>query len=1057
VFEKVEPRVSYPRLEEEILEFWKENDTFKKSVEKRQGRPLFVFYEGPPTANGLPHVGHTLPRVFKDLIPRYKTMCGYHVPRKAGWDTHGLPVELEVEKELGISGKPDIERYGVQKFIERCKESVFRYEKEWVKLTERIGFWIDTDDPYVTYRNDYILSVWWALRRIWDRGLLYRGHKVVPYCPRCGTPLSSHEVAQGYEEVSDPSVYVEFPLEADQPLPSTLSDAAAGAALLVWTTTPWTLPSNAAVAVNPDEAYVLAAPADAESENRRYILAKALVGEVLGDDAEIAAEVKGRALAGLRYRAPFDFLRGDDVHVVLCADFVTLDEGTGVVHMAPAFGEDDLAVGKKHGLPVFQPIDEEGRFTSETPPFEGMFFKDADPSIMDDLEERGLLFRRGTYVHTYPFCWRCDSPLLYYARDSWYIRMTAVSQDLVRSNEAVDWHPSHLKHGRFGDFLENVVDWCLSRERYWGTPLNVWICGDCGRQHCVGSLDELKRMAGGLPEPLDLHKPAIDGVTLTCPECRGEMHRVPDVIDCWFDSGSMPFAQWHYPHGDDGRFSRHFPADYICEAVDQTRGWFYSLMAISTLLFGQAPYRNVLVTEFGVDEEGLKMSKHKGNVIDPWTVVEEVGADGLRWYVFASGAPWYPKRFSLEAMRDLQSKMQDTLWNVYAFFTLYACIDSFDPTEHSVEPLERPAMDRWVLSRLNGTIAAVRRGLDSYEVTAAARALQAFVDDLSNWYVRRCRRRFWKGGMDRDKTSAYLTLHDCLVSAAHLVAPFMPFMAEAMYQNLVRSVDRDTPESVHLGDYPRVRSELIDEGLEESMAELREFVALGRAARNSSGIKTRQPLPEVVLVGGRPQWLGPILEQLREELNVKKVSFSEAPDDYVRRTLHPDYSRIGPRFGSDTPAVVKALETQDAGRAAERLAIDGSVRLEVDGREVELTRDDVEVRVEEAPGFKFESNGDRAVVLDVRVDDALRLEGIAREVVNRIQHLRKDAGLDVVDHVTTYYEASGEIERAIKAHGEFIRRETLSRSIRSRRPEGVTGREWELDGEKIFLGVKKSQ
>ncbi len=1162
MFNPVDVRTGHPEMEEKILSYWRDHDVFRRTIEQRKDGPGFVFYEGPPTANGRPHVGHVMPLALKDLIPRYKAMRGYHVLRKAGWDTHGLPVELEVEKALGITGKPEIERYGVKEFVDQCKASVFKYKREWERVTERIGFWVDLDDAYVTYTNDYVESVWWALSELWRKGLLYQGHKVVPYCPRCGTALSSHEVAQGYAEVEDPSVFVRMPVRLnpdpnapDRSHPDGLSpELLKGAAFLVWTTTPWTLPSNTALAVNPASRYALvevpagpngggASPGSGTSADggaptgapERLILAAALVAKVFpAGGSRVLAEFPGEALLGLEYVPPYDFLRSpsasaprgdaaaapDDaaavarVHSVIAGDFVTLEDGTGIVHIAPAFGEDDLRVGRRHGLPVFQPVDTQGRFTSEAGPWAGRFVKEVDPDIIADLAARGLLFRAEGYRHSYPFCWRCDTPLLYYARSAWFIRMTALRSELLANNERVNWYPEHLKRGRFGDWLENVVDWNLSRERYWGTPLPIWRCDDerCGHQLCVGSFAELaRRSRAPLPHPFDPHKPAIDDVVLTCPVCGGEMHRVPEVIDCWFDAGSMPFAQWHYPFEHRAEFEESFPADYICEAVDQTRGWFYSLLAISTALFGGPAYLNCLVTEHGLDDQGAKMSKHKGNVVNPWDFLDRQGADALRWYVYSVSQPWVPKRFSQAAVTEAQ-RLLDTLRNVYGFFVLYANLDGWDPRgaasaggadEPSAGgPVPMPALapiDRWILSRLQHTVAGVRAGLGAYDIAPTTRLLAGFVEDLSNWYVRRCRRRFWKAESDADKAAAYTTLYRVLVTLAKVMAPFTPFMAEEIYLNLDGSAG-----SVHLEDYPEPDQALVDDELEQAMGELREYVALGRAARNRAGIKTRQPLPVLALLDeasgeraagaradgvagsasqdgvsssggghGRGRDLGDLLDLLAEELNVKEVVLPTDPSAYVRRDLAPRYDRLGPRFGKATPGVVRSLLAMDPAAAAAALTAGRDLTVPLAGGPATIGPDEVEVRTTGHGGYLYEGNGTRGVALSIEVSDELLLEGLARELVNRLQRMRREAGYKVDDTVTvsihatatsgasatTGTDAVADLARARERHGAYIRREVLAADIVDLEQDEALRRGFfvqaqEVEGEPAVLAIR---
>jgi len=1074
LFKPVDPKVDFPSLDREILEHWKAHDVFRRSIRRREGAPLFRFFEGPPTANGAPHVGHMLPRALKDLFPRYRTMCGYQVPRKAGWDTHGLPVELEVEKDLGISGKNEIEQYGVERFNRQCKESVWRYKSNWETSTERLGYWLDLEDAYITYTNEYIESVWWALRQLWDRGLLYKGHKIVPYCPRCGTSLSSHEVAQGYAQAEDPSVYVRFRLPdfasrltdsaggrrdaASGRAPAAGDDTNAPVSLLVWTTTPWTLPSNVAVAVHPDEPYVLV-ELGPPGGRERLIVAKGCLEEVFGPlegragqaesgprqpagDAapagqpyRIVGEFPGGRLLGLKYRPPLDFLpepdpqSGEQAFVVLPgAEFVTLDEGTGIVHMSPAFGEVDYAMGQRFHLPMFQPVDTYGRFTAEVPDWQGLFVKDADPLIEAELRKRGVLFRSGRYRHTYPFCWRCDAPLVYYARESWFIRATAHQERLIELNRRINWLPAHLREGRFGNFLDSLVDWNLSRERYWGAPLPVWICEGCGEVHCVGSYEELRRMAAvPLREPFDPHKPYIDAVLLRCPECGGEMRRVPHVIDCWFESGSMPFAQYHYPFENREVFERMFPADYICEAIDQTRGWFYSLHAIAALIFERPAYMTCLCTEFGVDGEGLKMSKHKGNVIPPEEFLDREGADALRWFLFSGSPPWTVKRFDHATITDVQNQVLDTLWNVYSFFVLYANIDGFDPSGGNAPPppRERPVLDRWLLSRINGTIAEVRERMDSFDAMGSARVLGVLIDDLSNWYVRRGRRRYWKAEDDADKAAAYWTLYEALVTLARMLAPFIPFVAEAIYLNLAAPrAEGDLALSVHLTDYPLADASLRDEPLEEEMETCRRLVSLGRAARNRAQIRTRQPLSRIVASGAS---LRPEVETLlTDELNVKAVEYDEEPGRYVSYLVRPNFEAVGPRFGRLTPAIAAALSASDGAEVARLVSAGVDVKLTVAEETVTLHPGEVVVRTEEREGFAVERDGQLQVALSTERSRKLLLEGLSRELVNRVQRMRKDAGFDVSDRVEARIAAAGDLLDAARAYSEHIAREVLA-------------------------------
>lgn len=1074
MFKPLDNPADFPAMERRTLEFWRENKVFEKSLEDRREAQPFVFYEGPPTANGRPHVGHVLPRAMKDLIPRFQTMEGRLVRRKAGWDTHGLPVELEVEKELGISGKPQIEKYGVEAFVERCRESVFRYKQEWEKVTERIGFWLDLEHPYVTYDNEYIESVWWALKQIWDKGLLYRGYKVVPYCPRCGTSLSSHEVAQGYREVEDPSVFVRFPLAGGR------SRARwEGASFLVWTTTPWTLPSNTGLAVNPRETYVLAAVGD-----ERLILAEARLDDALKGPYEVLERFPGEDLVGLRYQPVFDFFlgkgsegrspsTGDGPFRVVAADFVSLEDGTGIVHLAPAFGEDDMRVGQASGLPVFQLVDSQGCFTAEVKPWAGRFVKEADPEIIADLHRRGLLYRHELYAHTYPFCWRCDTPLLYYARNSWFIRMSALRDRLLANNEKINWYPEHMKNGRFGNFLENVVDWCLSRERFWGTPLNIWTCS-CGHRESVGSIAQLQEMAmpASLPEKLDLHRPYVDLIKLRCPRCGEAMERVPEVIDCWFDSGSMPFAQWHYPFENREEFEEQFPADYICEAIDQTRGWFYSLLAISTILWDRPPFKNVLVTEFGLDDQGRKMSKSKRNYLDIWQALETLGADAIRWYLYVASPPWTPKRFSEKAIAGAWSQTMGTLWNVYSFFVLYGRVDGFNPHEHQLAVRERPALDRWILSRLHSTLGRVRQGLDDYDVTGSARALAEFVDDLSNWYLRRSRRRFWEEGFGSDKLAAYLTLFETLVGLAGALAPFVPFLAEEIYQNLVRSLDLGAPVSVHLCAYPAADENLVDPDLERRMEVLRDFVVLGRAARSRGNLKTRFPLPRVHLMGQGVSDIGDLTDLLLEELNVKEAKVGSTLADVASVQVKPRFDVLGPRLGARMGKVAAVLGRMSGEAALAALEGGGPLRLTIDGEEVVLSADEVDFRVKEKEGYLVESNQRRRVGLDTRSTPELRREGLAREVVNRIQQMRKEAGLELDQWIEAGHVASGELALALAEHGKYVAGETLATGLKpaplglseeagSDRPRlSVDGsaawdlvREWTIEGHPLTLAI----
>jgi len=1044
MFKKVEPTMNFVPIEEKVLDFWNKEEIFKKSIENRKDAPNYVFYEGPPTANGMPHAGHVLTRVIKDLIPRYKTMTGYRVDRKAGWDTHGLPVELEVEKQLGISGKPQIESYGVENFIKKCKESVFTYENEWRKMTERVGFWIDMDNPYVTYHNTYIESVWWALKEIWKKGLLYKGNKVVPYCPRCGTSLSSHEVAQGYKEVEDPSVFVKFPVAGKE-----------DTYFLVWTTTPWTLPSNAALAVKDNYTYVLV-----EQNCEKYILAEGRL-EVLDGEYKILDRFAGKELASLKYEPIFPFFEKEKERAfyVVTADFVTLEDGTGIVHIAPAFGEDDSRIGHEYGLPTLQPVDTQGRFTEEVVPWAGIFVKDADKGIIKDLKNRNILYKAEKYKHSYPFCWRCDTPLLYYGRSSWFIETTAIKERLIEINKEINWHPEHIRDGRFGNFLENVIDWCLSRERYWGTPLNIWICDECGSQHAVGGIQELKEMSKTPIGDIELHKPYVDEVILKCPKCGGDMKRVPEVIDCWFDSGSMPFAQFHYPFENQDYFKTHFPADFISEAIDQTRGWFYSLLVISTLLFDKSPYKNVLVMGHILDEQGIKMSKHKGNILDPWKVLNEQGADAMRWYLYVASPPWSPSRFYQDAVSEAQRRFLGTLWNVYSFFVLYANIDEFDPTKYSSCPENRAEIDRWLLSRINTVNKQVRQNLDDLYITDAARTLEALVDDISNWYVRRCRERYWKSGMDDDKIAAYMTLYEALVTFIKIAAPFVPFMTEEIYQNLVLTPYPDEPISIHLCDFPQVKEELIDEALEHKMELARKIVELGRAARNKGKIKNRQPLQKMMVQLRNPAdktLIEDLSDIIKDELNIKEIEYIDVAEEYFTYTVKPRFDLLGPKYGKLMSKISKELSTAEPLELIRKARAEGQVVLNIDGQDITILENELDVRAQDKEGFCAEGEGGYYVVLDTTITPELMLEGIARELVSKVQNMRKEAGFAVEDKICLYCVGDDIINKAIEVHGEEIKSDTLSVAIEKIVPPADSfAKEQDINGHKANIGVKK--
>ena len=1020
-YRPIETKVDYPAFERGILELWREQDVFARSLKAREGAPEWVFYEGPPTANGKPGIHHVLARTFKDVYPRFRTMTGHYVHRKAGWDCHGLPVELEIEKEIGVNSKRDIEEFGVAEFNRRCRESVTRYVKDWARMTERIGFWLDLSDAYMTMHPEYVESVWWSLKTLHGKGLLGEDHKVVPWCPRCETALSDHEVSMGYETVEDPSVFVRFRIRE-----ASRADLV-GADLVGWTTTPWTLISNTGLAVDPGAEYAIV-----ERGGERLIVAEPLREPALGEEGRVAGTVRGEELVGARYEPLFDTVEGETTHTVVGTDFVSMAEGTGVVHMAPAFGAEDLDTGRREGWPVFIPVDDRGRFTDLAPAFvRGQFIKEADPHIIEDLRGRGLLLRDERIEHTYPLCWRCGTPLIYFARTSWYVFTTRRKDELLAANEKVGWHPDHIKHGRYGNWLENNVDWALSRARYWGTPLPVWRCGE-GHDTVVGSLKELSELAGRDVTGVDPHRPDIDEVAISCPECGGEASRLPDVIDAWYDSGAMPYAQWGY-HPDlgtgDELLRRRFPADFICEGVDQTRGWFYSLMAEGVLLFGESAYRNCVVLGLVVDKDGRKMSKSTGNVLDPWSILDTVGADPLRWYFFTAGPPWQTRRVSPEAVLDVLRRFFLTLWNTYAFFVTYANIDDVDPAGLVVPPAERPALDRWALSRLHSTIAAARDGLEHYDATSAARAIDAFVDDLSNWYVRRSRRRFWDPAGpadDRDKAAAFLTLHESLSAVAALLAPFAPFIAEELHQNLVRGADADAPESVHLADYPEPDEALRDAPLEEAMALARQIASLGRAARTNAKVRVRQPLPlAVVQVAGDPGRLEPLLDLIAEELNVRSVELTTAAEELAGWSAKPSFKVLGPRLGPRVKEVAAAF-TADDGALAARLAAGDPVTLDLPSGAETISPEEVELHRETRTDWGLAGEAGVTVALDLELDDELRLEGLAREVVRAVQDARKAAGLEVTDRIHLGLDADDEVRRAIDAHGDWIRAEVLA-------------------------------
>ena len=1040
MYKKVPTTLNFVEREKETLKFWKDNQIFEKSVQLRQGAPAYTFFDGPPTANGKPHIGHVLTRAMKDIIPRYKTMRGYDVLRKAGWDTHGLPVELEVEKELGLDGKEQIEQYGVIPFIQKCKESVWKYKGEWEVMSDRMGFWADMDNPYITYDNDYIESEWWALKAIYEKGLLYKGHKIVPYCPRCGTALSSHEVAQGYKEVKETSATVRFRVPDEE-----------NTYFLAWTTTPWTLPSNVSLCVNPDVTYAYVRVDGKET----LIMAKDLIETVLeGHDTEIIKEVVGRELEYKHYEPLFECTRkaagGKDAFYVMVDDYVTTTDGTGIVHNAPAFGEDDYRVCKKYDLPFVQMVDSKGEMCGGTP-WDGVFVKKADPMVLKDLDERGLLFAAPRFEHSYPFCWRCDTPLIYYARSSWFIAMTKVKDRLIDYNRRINWIPETIKEGRMGNFLENVIDWGISRERYWGTPLPVWVCDKCGKIHVVGSRKELSELTG-CDENVELHKPYVDPLTWKC-ECGGTMRREPVVIDCWFDSGSMPFAQWHYPFENKDKFQRRYPANFISEAIDQTRGWFYTLSAIAACLFDSPAFLNCIVLGHVQDKEGRKMSKHIGNVVDPWVLLDNQGADAVRWYFYTSSMPWLPNRFSAEAVSESQRKYMGTFWNTYAFYILYADIDNFDPTRHKLVRENLTPMDRWILSRLNTLIGHVEAYLDDLKMTEAGREMQDFMDDLSNWYVRRCRERYWGKDMTADKEAAYMTLYTVLRTMALISAPFTPFMSETMYQNMVRTVDKSAPESIHLCDWPKKDESFIDPELEANMAAVLDIVVLGRSARNAANIKNRQPVAAMYVQGkALPDMYVSIIA---DELNVKEVRFVDDASSFISYRVKPQLKTLGPRYGKLLPKINQYLAGEGVGNAVVAAHNRGeSYKFDIDGTEISLAAEDVLVSTEENAGFVTVTEHDLSVVLVTNLTPELIEEGFVREIVSKVQTMRKEAGFEVTDHIVLSHHGNSLIEGIFARHGAEIAADTLADSIKP----GASGyvKDWEINGESVTLGVEKS-
>ena len=1050
MYQKVDTNLNFVDREKKVEEFWKENHIFEKSMENRKEGETYTFYDGPPTANGKPHIGHVLTRVIKDMIPRYRTMKGYMVPRKAGWDTHGLPVELEVEKKLGLDGKEQIEEYGMEPFIKQCKESVWKYKGMWEDFSSTVGFWADMEHPYVTYYDDYIESEWWALKEIWNKKLLYKGFKIVPYCPRCGTPLSAQEVSQGYKTVKERSAVVRFKVVGED------------AYFLAWTTTPWTLPSNVALCVNPDETYCKVKAADGYT----YYMAEALLDKVLGkfakEEGEKAYEVletyKGTDLEYKEYE-PLFACAGEaaakqkkKAHFVTCDTYVTMSDGTGIVHIAPAFGEDDSRIGRNYDLPFVQFVDGQGNLTKETP-YAGVFVKKADPMVLTDLDKEGKLFDAPKFEHEYPHCWRCDTPLIYYARESWFIKMTAVKDDLIRNNNTINWIPESIGKGRFGDWLENVQDWGISRNRYWGTPLNIWQC-ECGHMHSIGSRQELFEMSGDeRAKTVELHRPYIDEITLKCPECGGEMHRVPEVIDCWFDSGAMPFAQHHYPFENKELFEQQFPANFISEAVDQTRGWFYSLLAESTLLFNKAPYKNVIVLGHVQDENGQKMSKSKGNAVDPFDALNKYGADAIRWYFYINSAPWLPNRFHGKAVVEGQRKFMSTLWNTYAFFVLYADIDNFDPTKYELNYDQLPVMDKWLLSRLNTTVQAVDNDLANYKIPEAARALQEFVDEMSNWYVRRSRERFWAKGMEQDKINAYMTLYHALVTIAKTAAPMIPFMTEDIYQNLVRSVDKDAPESIHLCDFPTVNEAWIDKDLEADMKELLEIVVLGRACRNTANIKNRQPIG-TMYVKAEKKMSEFYTDIIADELNVKEVKFADDVESFISYSFKPQLRTVGPKYGKLLGGIRQALTDINGTAAMNELRTNGVLKLDINGNDVELTEEDLLIETAQTEGYVSESDGETSVVLDTNLTPELIEEGFVREIISKIQTMRKEAGFEVMDKIVVYAHGNDKIQDVMKAHEDEIKSEVLADEMVLGETDGYV-KEWNINKEAVTMGVKK--
>ena len=1049
MYQKVDTNLNFVEREKKTEEFWRKNQIFEKSMKEREGNPTYTFYDGPPTANGKPHIGHVLTRVVKDMIPRYRTMKGYEVPRKAGWDTHGLPVELEVEKKLGLNGKDQIEAYGMEPFIKECKESVWKYKGMWEDFSNTVGYWADMNHPYVTYDNTFIESEWWALKEIWKKGLLYKGFKIVPYCPRCGTPLSAQEVAQGYKLVKERSAIVRFKVKDED------------ACFLAWTTTPWTLPSNVALCVNPDENYCKVKAADGYT----YYLAESLLNTVLGALAEggekayqVLSTCKGKELEYKEYEPLFACTGAEVVkqkkkgHYITCDHYVTMSDGTGIVHIAPAFGEDDNRIGRDYDLPFVQFVDDKGEMTEQTP-YKGVFVKKADPMILEDLKSEGKLFDAPKFEHEYPHCWRCDTPLIYYARESWFIKMTAVKDDLIKNNSTINWIPENVGKKRFGDWLLNVQDWALSRNRYWGTPLNIWICDDCGEQHSIGSVEELKSMSDNCPDNIELHRPYIDQVTIKCPHCGGTMHRAPEVIDCWFDSGSMPFAQHHYPFENQELFHKQFPAQFISEAVDQTRGWFYSLLAISTLIFNEAPYKNVIVLGHVQDENGQKMSKSKGNAVDPFDALAEHGADAIRWYFYSNSAPWLPNRFHSNAVTEGQRKFMGTFWNTYAFFVLYANIDEFDPSKYTLEYDRLPVMDKWLLSKLNTLIQTVDNHLENYRITESSRVLMEFVDELSNWYVRRSRERFWAKGMEQDKINAYMTLYETLVTLAKVSAPFIPFMAEDIYRNLVLNVTKDAPESVHFCNYPVYNEAYIDKELETNMEEVLAIVVLGRGCRNTANIKNRQPIG-TMYVKADNELSNFYKEIIEDELNVKEITFTDDMRNFTSYSFKPQLRTLGKRFGKLINELKVVLSKLDGNKSMDEINATSQLKITLDGKEEILEKEDLLIEGAQMEGYVSNSDQGITVVLDTNLTEELIEEGFVREIISKIQTMRKEAGFEVMDHIKVYEDKNSKIEAIMKKNKKQIESEVLAEEIIFSTPAGYE-KEWNLNGENVSLGVEK--